>query len=184
MGVLNCFQLLSNDGCPHLLRLIAPSGVRTMGVLNCCPLIVRRSNDGCPHLLPEGVQGDEFDPAILRHFEGALDRFRAAAVAFNAWQAAFVGPATIAIHDDGDMRWRAGGRGLGRFHGRSVGGAGWPGLMVAGSGMSQIKSLRRAAARVEARSGWTLAAGQLAPHAGFKSGNRSRRLTRASRIRA
>ena len=56
-----------------------------------------------PVLGRESVEGEELDPQIAAAFDAGADGVGAFFVAFDPGQAAFLGPAAVAIHDDRDV---------------------------------------------------------------------------------
>ena len=67
----------------------------------------------------KGIEREELDAGFLAGFDAFADGLGAGAVAGDARQAAVLGPAAVAIHDDGDVAWRARGCGHGGGRGRA-----------------------------------------------------------------
>ena len=59
-----------------------------------------------PVLRAEGVEGEGLEPDAARLARHRPDRLRALAVSRDAGQAARLGPAAVAVHDDGDVAWQ------------------------------------------------------------------------------
>ena len=60
----------------------------------------------------EGVEGEVADAAVTGGLDDGADGLDAAAMALDAGEPAFLGPAAVAIHDDGDVGGRLGGGGF------------------------------------------------------------------------
>ncbi len=54
----------------------------------------------------KGVKRQIFDPGFTGRANNSANGFDAIAMAFNAWKMAGFGPATVPVHDDGDVRRR------------------------------------------------------------------------------
>ena len=56
----------------------------------------------------EGVEGERFDVEAGASFDGGAGGLRSGAVSGDAGEMALLGPAAVAVHDDGDMAGKAG----------------------------------------------------------------------------
>ncbi len=56
----------------------------------------------------EGVESERLNVEACTGFDGGAGRLRARAMTGDAWKMTLLGPAAVAVHDDGDMAGKAG----------------------------------------------------------------------------
>ena len=102
--------------CKRTLRSMS-SGV--VSLKNFCSSIISALTSAfgpLPVFLGKGVERQKLDPEFAAAFDALAHRARALFVTEDARQAAPLGPATVAVEDDGDVpgngRWRG-------FHGQT-----------------------------------------------------------------
>jgi hypothetical protein len=82
------------------VQLVAPAQEEVLVEVHEIPHLVDRST---PVLGRERVHSHPLEPDVERALDGVEQGVLAGGVALGAFQAALLGPPTVAVHDDGDV---------------------------------------------------------------------------------